>query len=196
MTRLFRRFTRWFMRLLLRTGLLPASTKADSDTMGEYKRLLAEKDDPRPGLVLPDPNAPHADLIRRVRIYAQNGAKALAPLLDGEYVPREVAEPWAGRSGRYVEFIDTDSQWVGVPRAACWGGPWSGNLANDLLEVTAREARAAGEQDAEYICGDMLADVDPQGVLEAVTDAYNASWTVIDGEVYEYETEKRRRVVQ
>src|SRR6478609_10874693 len=82
MKRAFRRFTQWLIRLLLRVGLLPASTKADTDTMGEYKRLMAEKDDPKPGLVLPDPNAPHAALIRRVRLYAQNGAKALAPLLD------------------------------------------------------------------------------------------------------------------
>jgi hypothetical protein len=196
MTRLFRRFTRWLVRLLLRAGLLPTSTKADTDTMGDWKRLQAEKDDPRPGLVLPDPNAPHADLIRRVRLYAQNGAKALAPLLDGEHVPDDVAEPWAERSNRRGEFLTNEGQWAGVPRSTCWGGEWSGNLANTLLDVTSRRARDAGDQCASYICADMTADVDPQGVLEVVTNAYNSPWTVIDGEVYEYESEKRKRVVQ
>lgn len=160
MTRLFRRVTHWIVRLLLRAGLLPGSTKTDSDTMGEYKRLMAEKDDPKPGLVLPDPNAPHAALIRRVRLYAQNGAKALAPILD--------------RSIAYGEPEETPREWI----------------ANTLAEIE----HASDSPEVYDICAQLHA-LTPADV-DAVTRAYNSPWTVIDGEVYEYESEKKRRVVQ
>lgn len=151
MRRAIRRFTQWLTRLLLHIGLLPASTKADTDTMGEYKRLMAEKDDPKPGLVLPDPNAPHADLIRRVRLYAQNGAKALAPLLD---------EQWG------------DDEFRSHHARAC--------------------TLSGGEDDVLSILGAAVS-ADTWRALHA---AYNATWTVIDGEVYEYENERKRSVVQ
>lgn len=68
-------------RLLHRAGLLPSERRASTDTMGDWKRLQAMADDPKPRLVR-SPEGPYADLIRRVRLYAQNGAKALGPLLD------------------------------------------------------------------------------------------------------------------
>jgi hypothetical protein len=166
MKRAFRRFTQWLIRLLLRAGLLPASTKADTDTMGEWKRLMAEKDDPKPGLVLPDPKAPHAALIRRVRLYAQNGAKALAPLLD---------KPLPALMDPVHERVSPD----GIEHA--------------LLGC---RSLADGDSDRET---EMLVDdlaVLPTDALAAIHAAYNAPWTVVDGEVYEYESEKKRRAVQ
>lgn len=160
MTRLFRSFARWLVRLLLRIGLLPAATRADTDTMGEYKRLLEEKDDPLPGLVLPDPNAPHAELIRRVRLYAQNGAKALAPLLD---------QPWPEEDG-----------WV----------------ADGVVARRFEECAHLGVDDPEVApIIDRLALRTP-GLVKALHAAYNSPWTVVNGEVYEFESDKRRRVLQ
>jgi hypothetical protein len=160
MIRWIRLFTRWLTRILLRAGVLPASTRADTDTMGEWKRLQSEKDDPLPGLVLPDPNAPHADLIRRVRLYAQNGAKALAPLLD---------KAWPEEDG-----------WI----------------ADGVLEQRIEECFQLGAGDAEAApLFDRLATRTPD-MAKALHAAYNAPWTVVNGEVYEYESEKRKRVVQ
>lgn len=155
-----RNLGRRFVRLLLRVGLLPARTKADTDTMGEYKRLMAERDDPKPGLVPPDPNAPHAELIRRVRLYAQNGAKALAPLLDGGPVPAAELDDVCSRI--YAESGPEDFEGGSIARA----------IQNAGIDDTPAEAYAA------------------------VHAAYNSPWTVIDGEVYEYESERKRRVVQ
>lgn len=166
MRRALRRFTHWLVRLLLRVGLLPASTRADSDTMGEWKRLMAEKDDPRPGLVLPDPNAPYADLIRRVRLYAQNGAKALAP-------------------------------WLDAPLPVCEDGTADNEaMAERLLSL---EQALRDDGDAEGLR--LLLDLNEDGWWQyararIVHAAYNSPWTVVDGEVYEYESERKRRVVQ
>ncbi len=166
MRRLFRRIARWLVRVLLRVGLMPASTRADTDTMGEYKRLMEEKDDPLPGLVPPDPNAPHAALIRRVRLYAQNGAKALAPLLD-KPLPT---------------FMD----------------PVHERVSTDVVERALLECRALTDGDSDGDTEALLDDlaVLPTDALAAIHAAYNAPWTVVDGEVYEYETDKRKRVVQ
>jgi hypothetical protein len=152
-----RRFVRW----LLRVGILPASAKADTDTMGEWKRLQAEKDDPLPGLVLPDANAPHAALIRRVRLYAQNGAKALGPLLD-----RPLPEDGAA----IVEAMDDVCEAAGRDDEA-------NAILDECLSVAAHDAWSVD-------------------TLRAIHTAYNSAWTVIDGEVYEYESERKRRVVQ
>src|SRR5512143_1320556 len=54
---------------------LPSRTKASTDTMGDWKRIQALPDDTAPRLVRPK-DGPYADLICRVRLYAQNGAKA------------------------------------------------------------------------------------------------------------------------
>lgn len=164
MTRLFRRLAQWLIRLLLRVGLFPSSTRTDSDTMGEWKRLQAEKDDPKPGLVLPDPNAPHAELIRRVRLYAQHGAKALAPLLD-KPLPDDAS---GGESSlcAILEHLD------------------EADAMEDEAEAIMRE------------CYDSVRGVWLVADVRALHSAYNSPWTVIDGEVYEYESETRRRVVQ
>lgn len=151
-----RRLVRWLLRL----GLFPTSTRTDSDTMGEWKRLMAEKDDPKPGLVLPDPNAPHAELIRRVRLYAQNGAKALAPLLDGGPVAADDLDEVCSRI--YADSGPHDFEGGSIARA----------IQNAGLDETPIEAYAA------------------------IHAAYNAPWTVVDGEVYEYESSTRKRVVQ
>lgn len=187
------RFERWLSLLLRRAGLMPRSTRADTDTMGEYKALMAAPDDVGPRPVPADPDEPHAALIRQVRFYAQNGARALSSLLDGEQVPDEVGDMWAMRSGRYVEFMDEESQWMGVPRSACWSGAESGALTNALVEATQLAAKNNGDTDAEYICSDILADVDPQGVLEVITAAYNRPWTVVDGEPMEMMTPDEER---
>lgn len=151
-----RRLVRWLLRL----GLFPSSTRTDSDTMGEWKRLMAEKDDPKPGLVLPDPNVPHAELIRRVRLYAQNGAKALAPLLDGEPVAADGLDEVCSRI--YADSGPHDFEGGSIARAI----------------------QNAGVDDA------------PADAYAAIHAAYNSPWTVVDGEVFEYESERRRRVVQ
>lgn len=175
-----RRFVRW----LLRVGLLPASTKADTDTMGEYKRLMAEKDDPKPGLVLPDPNAPHAALIRRVRLYAQNGAKALAPLLD-----------------RGLPLVDADIDWDTASLGEMEAYKHR-PVDADALRATLRECRVLAEGDGEALALVLALGSDPgfenpyKKTISAIHAAYNAPWTVIDGEVYEFESEKRKRVVQ
>jgi hypothetical protein len=166
---------RRFVRGLLRVGLLPASTKADTDTMGEYKRLMAEKDDPKPGLVLPDPNAPHAELIRRVRLYAQNGAKALAPLLDNP-----LPDP---------EYIDED----GVQTDTAEEMRLSLRECRDLART---EMDDAGLAIVFALASDPTFEVPYERTIRAVHAAYNSPWTVIDGEVYEYESERKRRVVQ
>lgn len=180
----------WFWRLFRRTKLKAQGRLAETSTMADYQKLLALPDDKGPVLVKPK-DGPYADLINRVRFYAKDGAKALGPLLDGEMVPDDVAGPWAIRSDRRKEFVDDKGEWLGVPRYVCWGGPWSGALANTLLDHTSRSAKALGDQDAEHICSDMLADVDPQGVLQQVTAAYNSPWTVKDGEVFEVVTDRR-----
>lgn len=170
---LIRNLGRAFVRFLLRVGLLPASTKADTDTMGEYKRLMAEKDDPRPGLVLPDPNAPHADLIRRVRLYAQNGAKALAPLLDNP-LPTDWDAEEPHRPGRVDQIV-----------------------ALTLIAKADSDAAERRDFDAMAITNALLAaGFDQPSMLLAIHTAYNSPWTVIDGEVYEYESERKKRVVQ
>lgn len=156
-----RRLVRWLLRL----GLFPTSTRTDSDTMGEWKRLMAEKDDPKPGLVLPDPNAPHAELIRRVRLYAQNGAKALAPLLDR---PLPELVPGFDLSQRLQDCED------------------------------ARQAEQDRTGTADLACAALLDEIELLGApaLYDIHAAYNAPWTVVDGEVYEYESSTRKRVVQ
>lgn len=177
-----RRLVRW----LLRRGLLPASTKADTDTMGEWKRLMAEKDDPKPGLVLPDPNAAHAALIRRVRLYAQNGAKALAPLLD-RGLPYTVDDE---------EDFPTD-----VEAFVAWKGrarPLMMERCIEYLQVADANAATTRDFDGMRLTNELMT-LSPDKLVEALTAihaAYNSPWTVIDGEVYEYESERKRRVVQ
>lgn len=186
MSRYLRRLARWLNRLLLRVGLLPVSTRAETDTMGEYKRLQAEKDDPRPGLVLPDPNAPHAELIRRVRLYAQNGAKALAPLLDR---PLPVIVPDPDDEESYSAWVD-----AGSPRPLDEAGIRAAIEACEDVRQTWQEREGI----ADLVGSALLDEFELLGTeaLQAIHAAYNSPWTVIDGEVYEYESEKKRRVLQ
>lgn len=72
----------WLGRLFRRTRLRATGRLADTSTMAEWEAMRRLPDDPLPAHVKPDPSAPYADLIRRVRLYAKDGAKALAPLLD------------------------------------------------------------------------------------------------------------------
>lgn len=122
--------------------------------MGDWKRLQAEKDDPLPGLVLPDPNAPHAELIRRVRLYAQNGAKALAPLLDkplpseGPEAQSAAGEAWDASDGdREACAILTDclqpntSRWdseVLTTIHAAYNSPWT-VVNGEVYEVVTKK---------------------------------------------------------
>jgi hypothetical protein len=158
----FRTFRRWLTRLMLRAGLLPSSTKADTDTMGEYKALMV--DDPKPRLVLPPPG-PYSDLIRRVRLYAQNGAKALSPLLDRPLLDGDGA---------------LDREAIDSALIACSSVALPGSEAEGIL-------------DALDLKGD-----NPEwdwAAIRAIHAAYNSPWTVVDGEVYEYEREGRKAEV-
>lgn len=168
---LLRNIGRRFVRLLLRVGLLPANTRAETDTMGEWKRLMEQKDDPRPGLVLPDPNAPHAALIRRVRLYAQNGAKALAPLLD-QPLPDSDGKDEAGNS--------------------TYADEWA-NRIRETLNACEHDGEARAIIRSEELGDEQAWNRDALAALHA---AYNSPWTVVDGEVYEYESDRKRRVVQ
>lgn len=85
LTALKYRAARWLHR-----WVLPSRTKASTDTMGDWKRIQALPDDAAPRLVRPK-DGPYADLINRVRLYAQNGAKALAPLLDRPLPPDDLS---------------------------------------------------------------------------------------------------------
>jgi hypothetical protein len=74
--------------LFRRASLRATGRLADTNTMAEWKALQSQPDDPLPTYAKPDPSAPYADLIRRVRLYAKDGAKALAPLLDTTAPPQ------------------------------------------------------------------------------------------------------------
>lgn len=190
MRRTFRRFAQWLVRLLLRVGLLPASTRASSDTMGEWKRIQAEKDDPRPGLVLPDPNAPHAALIRRVRLYAQNGAKALAPLLDRPLPRLDLGPEGPVDDDAHLRWLETGGatppiDWTTVRTTlqAC-------------RDLTREHMDDEGLSIVFALASDKSLSILHEREIEAIHAAYNSPWTVIDGEVYEYESETKRRIVQ
>jgi len=165
-------------RLLHRAGLLPSTRRASTDTMGDWKRLQAMADDPQPRLVRP-PDGPYADLIRRVRLYAQNGAKALAPLLDSPLpivaLPDDIEPDGDG------EQVDWDAE------------------RHRLVEMHGA-AHDAQDHEAEALIGMFLGS--QQDGLLAVTDiervraAYNAPWTVVDGEVFEVVTEKAKEEAQ
>lgn len=151
-------------RLLHRVGLLPSERRASTDTMGDWKRLQALADDPQPRLVRP-PDGPYADLIRRVRLYAQNGAKALAPLLDSSAPPLRHVEG----DGRTT---NSDDAWCQRYEAA-------------LGRATDHEAVAILGR--LFVLGAMDLDA-----LRAIHAAYNSPWTVVDGEVFEVVTEKAK----
>src|SRR4030042_1627948 len=168
---LLRRLSLW-LRL---AGLLASSSKADTDTMGQWKRLQALPDDPRPDYLHPPPG-PHAELIRRVRLYAQNGAKALAPLLDRP-LPRLAMEPdlepeddeehlkWL-EAGKHLPPLDEDA------------------ILNRFDECDAL-APNANDREAHRILDELAHAGQQWVVLPIIHAAYNAQWTIVDGEAME-----------
>lgn len=157
------RAARWLHR-----WVLPSRTKASTDTMGDWKRIQALPDDAAPRLVRPK-DGPYAELIRRVRLYAQNGAKALAPLLDKPLPTEDGVE--IGRLPTY----DRD--------AICQALTECETLANNTMDPNAID-----------LLGDMTDDMGVwlTGPAKAIHAAYNSPWTVKDGEVYEVVTEPSR----
>jgi len=155
-------------RFLHRAGLLPSTQRATTDTMGDWKRLQAMADDPKPRLVSP-PDGPYADLIRRVRLYAQNGAKALAPLLD-----RPLPTDWYANDPLRPARIDE--------------GAVTQRMI-DALALASRDGDAAGQQ-----LVDELATLRAEAI-RAIHAAYNSPWTAVDGEVFEVVTERAKEEV-
>lgn len=177
---LFTRFIGW--RNNLRRRYLSARGRLSLyDTMGAYKALQAMPDDKGPNLRKPDPNAPHAALINRVRLYAKNGAKALGPLLD-KPLPVVVAPTIEEAEG--MTQLDVDLRLVNAGQI-----DWV-----TVFSVVAQIETAAGPTDFEggsiaraISCAGL--DDEPMDAVRAVHRAYNSPWTVKDGEVWEVVTD-------
>jgi hypothetical protein len=159
-------------------GLLPSERRTTSDTMGDWKRLQAMADDPKPRLVRP-PDGPYADLIRRVRLYAKDGAKALAPLLDGDGVLFEGAADFFPTLEHLPDEVYVQRHRFHENRAAARA------LAH-RCEANCRDSEALS------ITEGIVLDPDPHLALAAIHAAYNSPWTVVDGEVFEVVTEKAK----
>lgn len=148
-------------RFFVRTKLKAQGRLAETSTMADYAKILAIPDDKGPPLRRPDPNAPHAELINRVRLYARNGARALGPLLD---------RPLLAVDGT-VDHAALDDALIACDAVALPGSEEASII--DVLDVKG--------DDPQW----------DWAAIRAIHAAYNSPWTVKDGEVWEVVTDAK-----
>lgn len=175
-------------RLFRRTTLKVQGRLAETSTMADYAKILAIPDDKGPALRRPDPNAPHAELINRVRLYAQSGAKALGPLLDVPLPVLSDCDEW--------KFFRTDDEWEAYRAREPERVDWDDALFSryqDVREAFHESTDAEGAYLLKaFICRQEDGALDwNRDAFYAAHAAYNSPWTVKDGEVWEVVTDAK-----